>query len=158
MKIDDVIDKLVDLFKEEASLSDILTYHKVNGILPDIGTSLSVGCDKVKFSDYSNSLDEANAEVNVFVYTQEPDPEYGEKVIRNLAENVRYCLTENLNLEGTISASTVEEIEYIYADADETAALHAAVIRYKPQYYQERRRPKTAAVPVEAVKPTLERS
>lgn len=150
MKIDDVIDRLVEKFSAEAALADILTYHKVNGMLPDIGVSASVGCSKVKYTGYTNSKDQADADVNIYVYTQEPDPEHGEQVIRGLAEAIRYVLTEDWTLGGILAASSIEEIEYIYADADETTVLHAAVVKYKPTFYQDRMRPQEQ-IPVETI-------
>ena len=148
MRVDDVIDKLVERFRDEPALAEVFTYHKVNGILPDIGASLSIGCDKVKYSDYSNTKDEAEADINIFLYTQEADPEFGEKAVRTLAENARWTLTEDQTLDGLLSSGIVEEIEYIYADAGETMVLHAAVIHYKAVFYQERRRPKESTAPV----------
>lgn len=158
MRVDDVIDKLVEKFQGDQALAEVFTYHKVNGMLPDIGASISIGCDKVKYNDYSSTKDEAVADLNIFLYTQEADPELGERNVRNLAENTRYILTEDQSLGGLLSSGTIEEIEYIYADADAAMVLHAAVIHYKAVFYQERRRSKEPAAPVGEMNTSLERS
>jgi len=145
MKIDDVIDKVVELLQQEPELQGVQQYHKVNGILPDIGKSISVGCEKVNFTTYTNSIDQADASVFIYAYTQEADPEMGEKEVRNMAEAIRYCLNENPTLSGAISSSEVKDIEYIYADASDTLLWHAAIIQFSVTYYQSKRREKPPA-------------
>ncbi len=156
MKIDNVIDKLDEILKAEADLSDVLNHHKVNGMLPDIGKSISIGCERVRYSTYTNSKDEAKAELLIYAYLQEADPEAGEKEARNMAEVIRLCLNENQTLSGIISASEIDEIEYIYADASDTMFWHAAIIHLQATYYEDKKRP-VSGTPIEAINNQIEK-
>lgn len=156
MKIDDVIDKLDEILTSEVGLSDVLNHHKVNGMLPDIGKSISVGCERLEYSEYTNSKDQVDAEVLVYAYLQEADPELGEKEIRSMAEYIRYCLNENRTLDGIISASSINEVEFIYADASDTMFWHAAVIRLQATFFQDKKRPQPS-VAVESINNQVEK-
>ncbi len=156
MKIDDVIDKIVELLEVDSELSEVLQYHKVNGILPDIGTSISVGCEKAKYSTYTNSKDQADAMIFIYAYVQEADPELGEKRVRQLADSIRYCMNENSILSGTIASSTRDEIEYIYADASDTMLWHAAIIQLLVTFYQDKKR-SVLPVPIDEINNQVEK-
>ncbi|WP_027625531.1 hypothetical protein [Clostridium lundense] len=140
MVIDDVLDKIIDTFKVNQSLEEVCNYHKINGILPDIGTSISASCQKVTYELYDNETDEAEALILIYVYTQEADPEEGERKIRELSEIMRRILNKDVTLEGTISSGEIKEIEYIYADSSDTVIWHAAMLEYHATFYSERQK------------------
>lgn len=138
MVIDDVLDKIIDTFKSDSSLSEVCNYKKINGILPDIGTNISVGCQKIKYEVYDNKTDEAEALILIYIYTQEADPEEGEKKIRELSESMRKILNKDVTLSGVISSGEVKEVEFIYADSSDTMIWHAAMLEYQATFYSER--------------------
>jgi hypothetical protein len=138
MVIDDVLDKIIDTFKAESSLSEVCGYKKINGILPDIGTNISVGCQNIKYEVYDNKTDEAEALILIYVYTQDADPEEGEKKIRELSESMRKILNKDVTLGGSISSGEVKKVEFIYADSSDTMMWHAAMLEYPVTFYSER--------------------
>lgn len=138
MVIDDVLDKIIDTFKSEPSLNEVCDYKKINGILPDIGTNISVGCQNVKYETYDNKTDEAEALILIYIYTQEADPEEGEKKIRELSELMRKTLNKDVTLSGVISSGEVKKIEFVYADSSDTMIWHAAMLEYEVTFYSER--------------------
>lgn len=156
MKIDSIIDQIVEVFRNEPELSDVLEYHKVNGMLPGIGKSISVGCERLKYPTYTNSRDQVDVEMLVYAYLQEADPEAGEKEARSMANIIRFCLNENQTLSGNVSASEVNEIEFIYADASDTMFWHAAVIHLNITYYEDKKRP-IPTNPVEEISNQIEK-
>lgn len=138
MVVSDVLDKIIDTFKSDTRLSEVCNYRKINGILPDIGTNISVGCQKVKYEVYDNKTDEAEALIVIYVYTQEADPEEGEKKIRELSDLMRNILNKDVTLSGAISSGEIKEVEFIYADSSDTLIWHAAMIEYRATFYSER--------------------
>lgn len=140
MVIDDVLDKIIDTLKLDSCLSEVSGYKKINGILPDIGTNISVGCQNVKYELYDDKTDEAEALILIYVYTQEADPEAGEKKIRELSELIRKDLNRDVTLSGTISSGEVKRIEFIYADSSDTMIWHAAMLEYHVTFYSDRQK------------------
>lgn len=156
MIIDHILDKIIEIFKDEEGLSEVLQYRKVNGVLPDVGKSISVGCKDIKLATYSNNMDEVNAEILIYACLQEMDPEIGQREAWKLADIIGYCLNENQTLSGLLSASEINQIEYIQADPSDIVLWHAAVVHLQVQYYKGKKRQRPVN-PVETIKNEVEK-
>lgn len=146
--INQVIEKTVEILKRAESLADVKEWRCINGLVPNKYREISVGCDDLRYEEYSQSLDECSAtlkiyaslenrELSVIGRKQDEDRlEYGERAIREMAENIRLVLVQNYTLDGVIDVSSVDQIEFV--TADDHVDLHIAVISFAVKYYAER--------------------
>lgn len=149
--IDLIIDKITDILKKEPSLANVVNWHKINGLIPGTKRTVSVGCDDEDYTEYTRSLDEGLAKIKIYASlenrelsannrrTEEHRLEYGERCIRQLAQNIRLCLVANHTLDGAADTSYIPKIEYV--TADEHNDLHIAVISFEVKFYATRKSP-----------------
>lgn len=146
--INKIIEKTVEILKNEKSLSDVKEWRHINGLVPSKCREISIGCDELRYEEYSQSLDECNATLKIYaslenrelaVLARRPNEdrlEYGERAIREMAENIRFILVENYTLDGVVDVSSVDQVEFVSADGH--VDLHIAVISFAVKYYAER--------------------
>ncbi|GMB00922.1 hypothetical protein [Pelosinus sp. IPA-1] len=149
--IDTIIDKTSELLKKEPSLANVVNWHKINGLVPGQKRTVSVGCDDEDYNEYTRSLDEGIVKLKIYASldnrelsansrrTEEHRLEYGERCIRQFANNIRLCLVSNHSLDGVADTSFVPKIEYV--TADEHRDLHIAVISFEVKFYATRESP-----------------
>lgn len=146
--INQVIEKTVEVLRRAEVLSDVREWRCINGLVPSKRREISVGCDELRYEEYSQSLDECQATLKIYASLEnrelpalgrkdaEDRLEYGERAIRELAENIRAILVQNYTLDGLIDVSAVEQVEFV--TAEEHADLHIAVLSLTVKYYAER--------------------
>lgn len=146
--INEIIEKTVETLKKDLSMRNVCEWRKINGLVPSRERAVSVGCDDLHCTEYSQSLDECAAVLKIYASldnrelifdgrkADEDRLEYGERAIREFAENIRMILTDDYTLNGLIDASTIEKIEFVTADAHED--LHIAVLSFDVKYYADR--------------------
>jgi hypothetical protein len=149
--IDYILDKITDILKKEPSLANVVHWHKINGLVPGIKRTVSIGCDDEDYGEYTQSLDEGIAKIKIYVSldnrelsannrrTEEQRLEYGERCIRQFAKNIRLCLVSKHTLDGAADTSYISKIEYV--TADEHKDLHIAVISFEAKFYASRKSP-----------------
>lgn len=148
--IDLIINKIIEILKKDAALSGVQEWRSINGLVPSRFRSVSVGCDKLSYAEYTNMLDECNADVKIYMSLDNRELptigrrgdddrlEYGERAIREFAQNVRSVLTDNYTLDGVVAVSMVDEVEFV--TIDEYTDLHIAAVSLSIKYYVERQR------------------
>lgn len=146
--INQVIEKTMEVLKKDPSFFNVREWRKINGLVPSKYHAISIGCDDENFTEYTNELDECNSMLKIYASLDnkelsgrcrqqaEDRLEYGERIIREIAENIKLALTDNCTLGGLIDSSMVEKIEFV--TADEHVDLHIAVISFSVKYYTER--------------------
>lgn len=129
--IDSILNAIKTTLQAETRLSSVTTYHLVDGMIPGIKPSISIGCGKIRYSDYDSLNDEALAPVRIYVYVHDMNAERGESTIRGLAKEVRFTLLANLYLGGLVDESTVTDITFESAESQQSQILHYALIDYE---------------------------
>lgn len=149
--IDFILDKITDILKKEPSLANVVNWHKINGLIPGTKRTVSVGCDDEDYTEYTRNLDEGLVKIKIYASvdnrellannrrTEEHRLEYGERCIRQFANNIRLCLVANHTLDGATDTSYIPKIEYV--TADEYKDLHIAVISFEAKFYATRKSP-----------------
>lgn len=150
-ELDSLVDRVIEQLKACTQLkTTVKAWNKVNGIIPGTGVSISVGFDSEQYEEYTQSMDQCTAKLNVYVALDhrslpascrkkgEDALEYGERMIRCVARTVRSCLIDAPNF-GLPGSSFPPRIEYV--SADEYADLHAAVISLDVELFVERKKP-----------------
>jgi hypothetical protein len=146
---DAIINKTLDLLKNDIRLSAIKEWYEINGLVPGPLSSLSIGCDEEDFEADTPSYDRVTTQLKIYVSLdnrhlaadnrkkEEHRLAYGERCIRALAAIVRHCLSVNYTLDGLADTSFIKKIDYM--TADEHKDLHIAVISFEVIFYAPRR-------------------
>ena len=115
--INQVIEKTIEILKLAEALADVKEWRCINGLVPSKFRTVSVGCDDLRYEEYSQSLDECSATLKIYASldnrelpmmgrkADEDRLEYGERAIREFAENIRMVLVENYTLDGIVDVS-----------------------------------------------------
>lgn len=148
--IEEIINKTIEILKSSVFLDDVREWHCINGLVPSKYRTISIGCEDMKFTDYTQDQDECNAVLKIYASLdnrelssngrkkEEDRLEYGERAIQGLAENIRLVLVENYTLDGIVDVSNVEGIEF--TTSDDCVDLHIAIISLGVKFYAERSR------------------
>ncbi|NOV01348.1 hypothetical protein [Paenibacillus planticolens] len=146
--IDEILNAIQSTLQAEERLSSISKYNLVDGMIPGLKPTVSIGCGRIKYNDYDRDQDEATAPVRIYVYTHDMNAEKGEATIRNLAREIRFTLLENMYLGGLVDASSVTEITFESDQVNQGQLLHYAMIDYDVKYYESRQRSEKDAPPL----------
>lgn len=134
------IDKaIIEILKGDEVLKEYVQEWNIQeGVKPGKKVTVSAGCYKCSFSEYDSSQDSMTAIYNIYVSLPADCTNIGLAVL--LAENIRYTLTENETLNGAVSASFVNGIQYQTTfQRDEAAGavvfleINQFIDRYRPQ-------------------------
>lgn len=149
--LDDILNAIIAAIKADALLPEpIVTFHKVEGMVPGLETSCSVWVPKQNFKAYTNDGDEVDAKIHIGIGLQDMDAENGESRIRALAEEIRLLLTaDNPRLGGLLDDSFLSEWEFATFNASQTEVLHLGETVWEVTYYAPRLRPITPAEPMD---------
>ncbi|GIM45959.1 hypothetical protein DNHGIG_15080 [Collibacillus ludicampi] len=143
--LDEILDAIIAAMKSDPKLNEVKTYHKVEGMLAGISTSVSVWVPKQRFKEYDGSYDEVDAEVHIGISVHDADIERGEQKVRALAEEIRLLLVaDQRTLGGLIDNSFLSDWEYASTAADKGLMLHLAEAIWQVTYYAPRFRINTA--------------
>lgn len=148
--IDSILNAIKTTLQAETRLSSVTAYHLVDGMVPGVKPTISIGCGQLRYSDYDRDQDEVIAPVRVYVYAQDMQAERGETTIRNLAKEIRYTLLANMDLGGLVDASTVTGISFDSEQMQQAMLLHFACVEYDVKYYEPRQRPPASDPPTVA--------
>lgn len=145
--LDDILNALIAAIQTDTTLPEpIQTFHKVEGMIPGVETTMSVWVPKQKFTGYTNDEDEVNAEIHIGIGVQDMDSENGESRVRALAEEIRLVLTaDNPRLGGLLDDSFLSEWEFHTYNASQTEVLHLGEAVWDVMYYSSRSRAVTPA-------------
>lgn len=147
----DIIDSLIDILANEAGLSEVQSYQKVIGVPPQAGLGIGIGCDKIIYCSNTRDSDKAKANILVYIYADNPEPELAEAKLHAVAETVRYCINENSGLAGQLLSCSVDYIEFPDAGASGTALWHRAIMHLNAKYMAGRKRALLAVEAVETI-------
>ncbi|MEC0231289.1 hypothetical protein [Paenibacillus alba] len=145
--IQEIIEAIKEKLKAEPRLNEIKTHHIVDGMLPALGPTISIGCEKIKYADKDSDLDEVTANIRVYVYTKDMAAERGEQKIKYLAKEIRYTLLEDIYLGGLVGSSTVTDITHMSDQVNNGSLIHFAMVDYEVTYFESRRRPDNDPLP-----------
>jgi|GEM_PF-6356036 len=159
MTLDEVLQALIATLKKEPDLTMVEHWYSINGLLPNVKPTVSVGVDKVTYEEDTRDFDRAMADINIFFAVDETGLdadqrrddedriEYAERVIQDMAQAARLCLCEYRTLGGVLDNSYVGQVDFIYSD--DAKNLHVAQISFEAIFYAPRKRQKKS-VPVES--------
>lgn len=139
--IDDILNAIKGTFQADTNLASVTTYHLIDGMIPGMKPTISIGCYEVKYSDYDSDQDEVNASIRIWLYFHHMKPEDAEKLVRQLTQQIRYSLLGNMYLGGLVDASTVKSITFETEQVNQTQTLYYAMVDYEVKYYEPRQRP-----------------
>ncbi|ADY55132.1 hypothetical protein Sgly_0775 [Syntrophobotulus glycolicus DSM 8271] len=136
--VSDIIRKTVDVLKAESGLAEIKEWQEVNNLITLKSPGISVGLEKETFTAYDRKVDNAEANLKIYVWVKDSDPARGEAEVRTLSHIVRLALAKDLYLSGLVDSGFVSGIEYLTADAGKEILIHLAEIDYQVSYLAER--------------------
>ncbi|KLU66306.1 hypothetical protein DEAC_c17050 [Desulfosporosinus acididurans] len=149
--LDDILNAITAAIQADTLLPEpIITFHKVEGMIPGLETTCSVWVPKQNFKPYTNDDDEVDAKIHIGIGLQDMDPENGEARIRALAEEIRLLLTADTpRLGGLLDDSFLSEWEFATVNASQTEVLHLGEAVWEVTYYGPRTRSITPSEPME---------
>lgn len=154
--IQEILEAIKARLQAEPRLAEIKTYHLVDGMLPAQGPTISIGCEKTKYTEKDRDLDEVTAMIRVYVYIKDMTAERGENKIKSLAKEIRYTLLEDIYLGGLAGSSTVTDITHMSDQVNNGGLIHFAMVDYEVIYFEPRERPENDPIPtVEVIGGTL---
>lgn len=137
--IDEILDALIEAFKADLKLSEIKTYHKVEGMIPDLSPTISVWTPKQRFREYDSNMDETELPIHIGISLHDIEAERGEQRIRTFAEEIRLLLVaDQETLGGLIDASFFDTWEFASANSDKGLMLHLGEAIWEVKYYAPR--------------------
>lgn len=138
--IDQILLAVKGTFQADPTLAEVTTYHLVDGMIPSVKTTISIGCYEIKYNDYDRDQDEVTASIRVWLYLHSIKPEDGENQVRQLTQQLRYSLLADMYLGGLVDASTVKSIAFDTEQANLSQTLYYAMLDYEVKYYESRNR------------------
>jgi len=139
--MDDILGAVVAAMQGDTALVEIQTYHQVEGMIPGIDPSVSVWIPKPRYKEYTNDLDEVDAEVHIGLCLYDMDPERGESRVRAFAEEIRMLFTaDDHTLDGLLDDSFFESWEFASTATEQYELLHLADGIWIVTYYASRAR------------------
>jgi hypothetical protein len=139
----DIVTLLHDYLKADPVFVEIKDWNKANGFISLKDSGISIGIKNERYESYNRESDECTVNVNIFCWIKHKDQATGEKLIRDLAHEIRLSLTEDegRTLSGEVIGGFVSGIEYLTTEASDSLLLHIAEITYEVQYQEDRMRP-----------------
>ncbi|MGG1600573.1 hypothetical protein [Paenibacillus naphthalenovorans] len=144
-KVYDVIDAIVSRLQADDGLTDIREYHRMNGFTIPRKPTVSVGAEKVTYQTESRDIDRAEADIKVYVFTDDRDLERGENTVWELASRIRLALLSDPYLGGLVDDLQVSGIQGVYAEVS-NSNLHACQLDVTAVFYEERHKPESYTI------------
>jgi hypothetical protein len=137
------VDLIYDYLQADTSFSGVKDWNKANGFISLKDSGISLGIPKEKYESLNREEDSNNTTVMIVCWLKNKDQATGEKLIRQLAKEIRLSLATNegRTLGGQVIGGFVSDINYLTTDAGNSLLLHIAEITYEVEYYESRMRP-----------------
>ncbi|WCK53840.1 hypothetical protein PP175_21360 [Aneurinibacillus sp. Ricciae_BoGa-3] len=140
------MDLIYDHLKSDPAFSEVKDWNKANGFISLKDSGISLGIPKEKYESLNRDEDTNNTTVMIVCWLKNKDQAIGEKLIRQLAKEIRLSLgsDDGRLLNGGVIGGFVSEINYLTTEAQNSLLLHLAEITYEVEYYESRMRPEQA--------------
>jgi hypothetical protein len=122
---------LVDTLKPAPDLTDIKTWHRVSGFVPDRHNPTgAVGSGTTTYDQQDNDWDLATTQLPIYIATADPNPERAEDAVQELGEAARTILVaDNPTLGGVVRFTNVTSMPFTTAEADGGLLVHFVTLQ-----------------------------